>query len=124
MLKACWVWMTAIVWLVTCAMFVAALATWATAGEPVSVASWRPAGVATAPGPDDLRAPVSLQTWRPAAAVTGPPVSLASWRPQKREMAAAPVSGPPAALVMQQPQGYWQQQCTRRGCRLLWVPLR
>lgn len=121
MLKSLWISLSLVVWLLSCTLFVAALASWATAGEPVSVASWRPSAAVTSPAEV-----VDLGVWRPSSPVaiaSGPPVSLASWRPPKREVAAAPASSPPAALVTQQPLGYWQQQCGRRGCRLLWVPL-
>ncbi len=97
MLKSLWVGLSLVVWLVMCVAFAAALATWATAAEPVSVASWRPSGVIdVSPGPDDLRAPVSLQTWRPAAAVTGPPVSLSSWRPASHDVSPLTIPKPPA----------------------------
>lgn len=113
MLKSLWVGLTVVVWLVTCLAFVAALASWATAAEPVSVASWRPAPAAGTQ-------PVTLDSWRPVQPVMGQAaVSLASWRPPKREVTAAPAPPPPLVAAT----GYWQTQCTKKGCRLIWVSL-
>ncbi|MDP3137010.1 MAG: hypothetical protein Q8N17_11855 [Burkholderiaceae bacterium] len=128
MLKSLWVGLSVVVWLVMCVAFAAALATWATAAEPVSVASWRPAPVALpdigVPTLQPLSVPAfSAVSWRPNNPVIAPapPVSLASWRPAQREVTTAPSTPPPAVVAA---TGYWQTQCTKKGCRLVWVSLR
>ncbi|HTN03320.1 MAG TPA: hypothetical protein VL132_15635 [Planctomycetaceae bacterium] len=117
MLKSLWVGLTVVVWLVTCLAFVAALASWATAAEPVSVASWRPAGVVSQDVGFPTLQPLSMPqfsalSWRPNNPITSAPltVSLSSWRPAARDVS------PPPLTVPKPPAGPFASYCVGGQC--------